>query len=78
MKFHPRSLRLNDPKLRELNDELLGSNEPRSVILFEGPARELCRVAPNNVNTIATAALIGIGFDQTIGRLIADSRYYSY
>lgn len=73
MTFHPRSLRLIDPKMRKLNEELM-EGEPRSLVLFEGPARDLCQIAPNNVNTIATAALAGIGFDKTIGRLISDSR----
>lgn len=75
MSFHPRSLRLTDSYLAQLNDELGESeNGAKARILFEGPARELCPIAPNNVNTIATAALIGVGFDQTIGCLITDSR----
>ncbi|XP_046917828.2 aspartate dehydrogenase domain-containing protein [Dermatophagoides farinae] len=88
MGFHPRSLRLQDAKLRELNDELIKQDSlnnnnndnnnaspppPRSIVLYEGPARELCHIAPNNSNTVATAALLGVGFDHTIGKLISDT-----
>lgn len=81
MAFHPRSLRLNDAKLCELNDDLIKQqesmlgedNQPKPLILYEGPARELCQIAPNNANTVATAALLGVGFDHTIGKLISDA-----
>ncbi|OTF69639.1 Homoserine dehydrogenase-like protein, partial [Euroglyphus maynei] len=80
MGFHPRSLRLQDSKIRELNDELLkqlesheNNNSTKSIVLYEGPARELCQIAPNNANTVAAAALLGVGFDHTIGKLISDT-----
>ena len=36
-----------------------------AVVLYEGPVRDLCPMAPNNVNTMACAALAGhnLGFD---------------
>ena len=41
-----------------------------------GPVRELCPLAPNNVNTMAAAALAAasLGFDGVKARLIADPR----
>jgi hypothetical protein len=44
-----------------------------SVELYRGPVRELCPLAPNNVNTMAAAAVAAtnLGFDKTIGRLVA-------
>lgn len=77
MHFHPRSLRLpSGSALRSINDDLLRQPvtcvEPR--VLFDGPVRQVCSLAPNNVNTMATAALIGIGLDRTIGCLISDPR----
>ena len=42
-----------------------------------GPVRELCPLAPNNVNTMAAAALAAwnLGFDAVQGCLVADPRY---
>ena len=42
-----------------------------------GPVRELCGLAPNNVNTMAAAALAAhtLGFDKTRGSIVADPRY---
>ena len=44
------------------------------TVLYEGPVRGLCPLAPNNVNTIAAAALAGrtLGLDRAIGRLVVD------
>lgn len=41
-----------------------------------GPVRDLCPMAPNNVNTMACAAMAShsLGFDNTVGRLVADAR----
>ena len=38
--------------------------------------RTLCQLAPNNVNTMAVAALVAqnLGFDNVIGCLIADKK----
>ncbi len=49
-----------------------GDVAPR--VLWKGPVRELCPLAPNNVNTMACAALAAhnLGFDKTVGCLVAD------
>ncbi len=43
-----------------------------------GPVRGLCPLAPNNVNTMAAAAIAAhnLGFDKVTGCLIADLRYH--
>lgn len=42
-----------------------------------GSVRELCPLAPNNVNTMAAAAIAAhnLGFDKTQGCIVADPRY---
>jgi aspartate dehydrogenase len=40
--------------------------------LYEGPTRGICPKFPRNVNTHATVAVAGIGFDRTHSTLIAD------
>ena len=40
--------------------------------VFEGPTRGICPKFPRNVNTHATVAVGGIGFDRTVSILIAD------
>ncbi|GAB6018558.1 hypothetical protein CHUAL_000253 [Chamberlinius hualienensis] len=69
MTKHPRSFKLEEP-LESLNKEVLES--PR--VLFEGCVRKLCPLAPNNVNTMAAAAIAGhnLGFDVVQGCLISD------
>jgi len=43
-------------------------------IVYSGPLRALCPLAPNNVNTMACAAIAGhtVGFDGLQAELIAD------
>nr|ACO10686.1 L-aspartate dehydrogenase [Caligus rogercresseyi] len=71
MTKHPSCLKLKG-YLDELNKKVL--NE--AVVLYDGPIRELCSLAPNNVNTMAAAAVAAhnLGFDQVRGRLISDPR----
>lgn len=40
----------------------------------EGPVRELCPLAPNNVNTMAAAAIAAhnLGFDKVTGSIVSD------
>jgi predicted dinucleotide-utilizing enzyme len=40
--------------------------------LYRGPVGPLCPQAPNNVNTLACGALVGLGFQGTTGVLVAD------
>ena len=46
-----------------------------SITLYDGPVRSLALAAPNNVNTMAAAAISvpGLGFDGVRGILVADS-----
>ena len=73
MRKHPVSYRLSG-ELAELAAKSADSNE--AVTLYEGPVRQLCPLAPHNVNTMAAAALAAhtLGFDGVIGRLVADPR----
>ncbi|NXN96346.1 ASPD dehydrogenase, partial [Rhinopomastus cyanomelas] len=43
-------------------------------VLYDGPLRPLCPLAPSNVNTMAAAAVAapGLGFDRVQGCLVAD------
>lgn len=69
MKKHPSSLKVLD-KVKAANDALLAKlaagEDPGPTTLYEGPVRDLCPQAPNNVNTMAAAALAGhnLGFDK--------------
>jgi aspartate dehydrogenase len=44
------------------------------TILILGPVRDLCSLAPNNVNTMAVGALTAhnLGFDKVQAFLVAD------
>ena len=48
-----------------------------SFFFNSGCIRDLCPLAPNNVNTMAAAALAAhnLGFDKTQGCIVADPRY---
>uniref|UniRef100_A0A7E4WCL6 Aspartate dehydrogenase domain-containing protein n=1 Tax=Panagrellus redivivus TaxID=6233 RepID=A0A7E4WCL6_PANRE len=68
---HPNSLKvLGD--LDKLCQRAKILNSP--VVLYDGPVRHLCPLAPNNVNTMAGAAVAAhnLGFDNTRAKLIAD------
>ncbi len=71
MKKHPASLKVA-AELQHHCDESLRSGA--AVCVYEGPVRALCPLAPNNVNTIAVAAIAAhtLGFDGVRARLIAD------
>eukprot|EP00051_Salpingoeca_urceolata_P016070 m.211927 g.211927 ORF g.211927 m.211927 type:complete len:355 (+) comp18582_c0_seq2:1574-2638(+) len=73
MRKHPSCFRLNGP----LADRCRAAEaEQGEVTLYEGPVRALCPQAPNNVNTMAAAALSAhsLGFDKVQGRLVVDTR----
>jgi aspartate dehydrogenase len=81
MKKSPASFRLTDDAIDAIRAAAetapIGAEE---VVLYEGPVRGLCPLAPNNVNTMACAAMAAhtLGFDGTIGRLIADRRLVTH
>ncbi|TKR76715.1 hypothetical protein L596_017820 [Steinernema carpocapsae] len=74
---HPNSLKVTGP-LVELNNKAKQSDNP--VILYDGPVRNLCSMAPNNVNTMAGAAVAAhtLGFDLVRAKLIADPQLVNW
>ena len=44
----------------------------KATVLYDGPTRAVCPLFPRNVNSHATVALAGIGFDRTRSVLVAD------
>jgi len=68
MSKHPSSFKLAS------GVQLEGIKEAQ--VVCEGSVRELCPLAPNNVNTMAAAAVAAsnLGFDGVCGRIIADPK----
>ncbi len=76
MKKHPDSFKLNEPlRSKLIHERGKTSDNQKEIIIYSGPVRELCRLAPNNVNTMAVGAIAAehLGFDGVQGRLIADA-----
>lgn len=73
MKKHPDSIKCFGD-LVPINDKAKLAG-PGETVLYDGPVRKLCPMAPNNVNTIAAAALAApdLGFDGVVGCLVADT-----
>lgn len=71
MKKHPSSLKLSGSLKEAL--EKSGPLE-KELVLYEGPVRGICSLAPNNCNTMAIGALAAtnLGFDEVQACLIAD------
>uniref|UniRef100_A0AC35UA71 Aspartate dehydrogenase domain-containing protein n=1 Tax=Rhabditophanes sp. KR3021 TaxID=114890 RepID=A0AC35UA71_9BILA len=71
MTKHPSSFKVLG-SLKPIVEEALAKNA--YTVLFEGSVRDLCPLAPNNVNTMAGAVLAAhnLGFDKVKGKLIAD------
>lgn len=77
MRQHPNNLKLVEgSSLRAKNDNV----STRPIVLYEGPVRDLCHIAPNNVNTMAAAAMAAhnLGFDKTQACLISDPNMTDY
>lgn len=72
MKKHPDSLKLEGELAEKLEK---AKKEEGEVVLYDGSVRGLCPLAPNNVNTMAAAALAGfnLGFDQVKAKLVSDT-----
>nr|XP_028559523.1 putative L-aspartate dehydrogenase isoform X1 [Podarcis muralis] len=72
---HPSSFRLGG----HLGELAKGAQQER-VVLYDGPVRRLCPLAPNNVNTMAAACMAApsLGFDGVKGCLIADPNLPNY
>ncbi|KAL3856234.1 hypothetical protein ACJMK2_011011 [Sinanodonta woodiana] len=70
MTKHPTSFKLEEP----LKSKLASMTGNDAVTLFDGPVCDLCPLAPNNVNTMAAAAVAAhnLGFDKVQGSIIAD------
>jgi aspartate dehydrogenase len=73
MKKHPSSFKV-EGDVRSRLDAAVAADADGEVILYDGPVRQLCPQAPNNVNTMAAAALAGhsLGFDGVHATLISD------
>lgn len=73
MKKHPSCFKLLEP-LATINSSAFA--QPQEVVVFDGSVRDLCPLAPNNVNTMAAAAIAveTLGFDGVQGSIVADSR----
>lgn len=69
MRKHPTCFKLSG----EI-DVLNKSVTDKAVVLYDGSVRCLCPLAPNNVNTMAAAALAAhnLGFDKVQGSLVSD------
>lgn len=70
MTKHPSCFKL-EGELKAKNDQVCGVSP---VTLYDGSVRGLCPLAPNNVNTMAAAAMAAhnLGFDGVRGRLVSD------
>eukprot|EP01098_Paradermamoeba_levis_P000785 TRINITY_DN10917_c0_g1_i1.p1 TRINITY_DN10917_c0_g1~~TRINITY_DN10917_c0_g1_i1.p1 ORF type:complete len:312 (-),score=118.89 TRINITY_DN10917_c0_g1_i1:62-997(-) len=76
MKKHPLSLKVEGRLVEKVEEVINKKIDNEEVVIYEGNVRELCPLAPNNVNTMAVAALAAsrLGLDGVVGRLVVDSR----
>ncbi|XP_030847443.1 putative L-aspartate dehydrogenase [Strongylocentrotus purpuratus] len=74
MTKHPDAFRLESP-LKEVNETVL---EP--TVLYDGPVKDLCPLAPNNVNTMAAACMMAhnLGFEKVQGCIASDPNAREY
>ena len=73
MKKHPLSLKL-EGELGARVEQLIADGVQGETVLYRGPVRELCPLAPNNVNTMAAAAIAAhnLGFGAVTAVLVSD------
>lgn len=78
MAKHPSSLKV-EGYLQERLAQIPADSQEETVI-YDGSVRDLCPLAPNNVNTMACAAMAAhtLGFDKVRGRLVADPRIQAH
>ena len=50
----------------------LGKNFSKRTVVYEGMARKAIKKFPKNINVAASVSLTGIGFDNTIVKIVAD------
>jgi aspartate dehydrogenase len=67
----PESFR-NIPYLVERKIDLTKLTEPTA--LYDGPAREVLRLFPKNINVAATISMLGVGFEKTRITLVCDPK----
>lgn len=65
----PRGL-MGAPYVEEKKIDLSALKEP--TIIYEGPAKEACKLFPRNVNVAAALSLAGIGPEKTKVQIVAD------
>lgn len=72
MSFHPDSIRDPAEPIRSTMAAYLASRDDDNFVLYEGPVRDICAMAPNNVNTMAclSMAASSLGFDRVRGVLV--------
>jgi predicted dinucleotide-utilizing enzyme len=82
MKKHPLSLQLEKGSAPAAAlDRALASGARGETVLYDGPVRALALAAPNNVNTMAAAALASgaaLGFDGVRALLVCDPSLLSH
>ncbi len=60
----------NVPYLIDKKIDLGSLTEP--TVLYDGPAREVLRLFPKNINVAATVSMLGVGFEKTRITLVCD------
>ncbi len=58
--------------LAEKKIDVTSLTEP--TVLYDGPAREVVRLFPKNINVAATISMLGVGFERTKITLVCDPR----
>jgi predicted dinucleotide-utilizing enzyme len=74
MKKHPDSFSGLKGQPKQILEAAIADSAVGETTLFEGPVRDLCPLAPQNVNTMACCAMAGysVGLDNTVAKLVSD------